>query len=63
MAKETTYQRIKKENEELKRQLIIVTQHPQSSEADLITMQWRIRADTEKAMWFGNSTTSTPLND
>lgn len=50
----TTYQRLKAENKELTRQLLILVQKPNSSEAELIRMQWRIRADVEKACMYGN---------
>jgi hypothetical protein len=53
----TTYQRLKAENAELKRQLLIVTQKPNSAEAILIIKQWKLYADIEKAMWMGDSTT------
>jgi hypothetical protein len=52
----TTYQRLKAENAELKRQLLIVTQKPNRAEATLIIKQWKLYADIEKAMWMGDST-------
>ena len=50
----TTYQRLKAENKELIRQLIILTSEPESTSANLIKMQWRLRIDMEKQLWKGN---------
>lgn len=49
----TTYQRIKNENLELKRQLLILAILPNSTSANLIKMQWRILSDIEKQIMSG----------
>lgn len=56
MPKETTYQRLKRENQELKQKLIILASAPESEEGMKIIMDVRMSKDIESAIWAGNIT-------
>lgn len=54
MAKLSSYQKLKQEVVELKRQLMVVCTEPNSIEAITITARKRFGKDIEKAVWAGN---------
>jgi hypothetical protein len=57
----TTYQRLKKENEELKRKLMVVCLYPESIEAITIIHSRKLLANIESAIWAGDSSLPTSL--
>jgi hypothetical protein len=52
--KETTYQRLKRENRELRNKLFILVDAPMSEEAFVIKADVALSADIEKAIWQGD---------
>lgn len=53
----TTYQRLKKENANLKHALHTVCCAPDSEEAKIITMHYKLLSASENVMWMGNTST------
>ena len=51
MNKETTYQRLKRENQELRNKLFILVDAPMSEEALAIKAEVALSANIEKAIW------------
>lgn len=62
MSKETTYQRLKRENSELKQQLYEVVMNPDSIKSLGIKTTVKTAADLEKAVYFGDTTTACNQN-
>lgn len=56
MKKETTYQRIKREREEFRRQLMELVLNPDSNESNTIRMRVRVGAGIAKQIWAGTYT-------
>ena len=54
--KETTYQRLKRENQELKTKLVTLVSNPDSVEALKIKMEVIRCVDLERAIWQGDTT-------
>ena len=57
MSKETTYQRLKRENAELRERLYKVVMQPDTEEAILIKADIVMRAGIEKAIFMGDAGT------
>jgi len=55
MSKETTYQRLKRENAELRGKLYKLAVEPDSEESILIKADIIIKAGIEKAIFYGDS--------
>jgi hypothetical protein len=51
--KPTTYQRLKADNLRLRRELFKVCAEPHSIEAVSIVISYKMQAELEKAIWFG----------
>lgn len=54
MSKETTYQRLKRENRELRQKLAILISDPNSMEALAIKQEVAVSVDIERAIWQGD---------
>lgn len=54
--KETTYQRLKRENQELKTKLVTLVSSPDSMEALKIKLEVVRCVDIERAIWQGDTT-------
>jgi hypothetical protein len=52
-----SYQKLKKEIQDLKLKLLIVSLEPNSTKAILIREQEKLKRQLEKAMWAGNAIT------
>jgi hypothetical protein len=52
-----SYQKLKKEVQDLKLKLLIVSLEPNSTKAILIREQEKLKRQLEKAMWAGNAIT------
>lgn len=53
MSKETSYQRLKRENKELKRDLYNITMHPQTDNGVASFLKWRIHYEILGCVMFG----------
>lgn len=49
----TTYQRLKAENAELKNMLMTLINKPDSINAQLIKIEWKMKQQIEQSMWRG----------
>lgn len=54
LTKETTYQRLKRENLELKQKLALLVSDPNSMEALCVRQEVAVSVDIERAIWQGN---------
>lgn len=50
----TTYQRLKKENQELKLELLKLSCDPDSYESNIIKKKYKTLREIEKSIWYAN---------
>ena len=50
----TTYQKLKKENMELRRELDMLANEPDCAASIIIKMKYRLSRRMKEALWFGN---------
>lgn len=58
----TSYQKLKAENRLLRKQLEIVSTKPNSHEANVILMKYKLSYDMENVLWLGNSSESGKIH-
>lgn len=54
MARETTYQRLKRENSELKKDIYELICNPEKESGIMVKKMWQIRYDGENIIWQGD---------